>query len=178
MPETDARSVRADARRNVERVREAAALVFAEQGVDAPVREIAGRAGVGVGTLYRHFPNRVDLVVAVFRDAVDVCADAAEELAATHAPVEAVAAWLHRFEQFVATKQGLSAVLYSGDPALAPLPAYFSDRLKPALAGLLETAVAAGEIRHDISADDLIDAARALAGRPAMIDLLVDGLRR
>ncbi|KQY59872.1 TetR family transcriptional regulator [Aeromicrobium sp. Root495] len=178
MAETEVRPLRADALRNVERVREAAALVFAEQGVDAPVREVAARAGVGVGTLYRHFPQRVDLVVAVFRDAVDACADAAEELAAAHPPVEAVAAWLHRFEQFVATKQGLSAVLYSGDPALAPLPAYFSDRLKPALSGLLDTAVASGEIRDDVGADELIDAARALAGRPAMIDLLVDGLRR
>lgn len=177
---TDAehRAVRADALRNVERVRQAAAEVFAEQGVDAPVRTVAARAGVGVGTLYRHFPTRVDLVVAVFRDAVDACADAATDLADSHPPVEAVALWLHRFEQFVATKQGLSSVLHSGDPALAPLPAYFSSRLTPALAGLLEAAAAAGEVRDDVGAEELLDAARALAGRPAMIDLLVDGLRR
>lgn len=172
------RAPRADAQRNEERVRQAAAEVFAELGVDAPVREVAARAGVGVGTLYRHFPDRVALVVAVYRDAVDACADAAPELAATLAPAEAVAAWLHRFEQFVATKQGLSTVLHSGDPALDSLPAYFRDRLLPALDDLLTAAVSAGEIRDDVSARDLIDATRVLAGRPAMIDLLVDGLRR
>lgn len=171
------RASRADARRNVERIRHAAAEVFAEHGVDAPVREVAARAGVGVGTLYRHFPDRVALVVAVFRDAVDACADAAPDLAATLAPAEAVTAWLHRFEQFVATKQGLGAVLHSGDPALAPLPDYFRDRLLPALEGLLEAAVTAGELRPDVGAEELLDATRALAGRPAMIDLLVEGLR-
>lgn len=177
-PATDppARRPRADARRNVESVREAARAVFAEQGVDAPVRDIAARAGVGVGTLYRHFPQRTDLVVAVFTEAVDACAAAATELAAELEPAEAVRAWLHRFADFVATKHGLARALHSGDPAFERLPAYFAEHLQPALEGLLAGAVDAGAVRADVTADQLIDAVRGLADQPAMIDVLADGL--
>ncbi|HEX2132159.1 MAG TPA: TetR/AcrR family transcriptional regulator [Actinophytocola sp.] len=185
-PGTPARRVRADAQRNIDAVREAAKAVFAVSGVDAPVREIAARAGVGVGTLYRHFPQRSDLVVAVFRHEVDACADAAPALAAEHEPGEALTGWLRRYTRFIATKRGLAAALHSGDPAFDVLPAYFDQRLRPALGSLLEAAVAAGEIRADVDADDLLHAVRNLCVAAdddgsdhvhRMVGLLVDGLR-
>jgi AcrR family transcriptional regulator len=182
-----ARPVRADARRNVDALLEAAKAVFAAAGVDAPVREIAERAGVGVGTVYRHFPRRSDLVAAVFRREVDACAAAAPALAAAHAPGEALARWLRRYTSFVATKRGLAAALHSGDPAFDALPAYFQQQLGPALASLLDAAAAAGEIRPDVAPRDLLRAVSNLclpAGDAAdaghsrrMVDLLIDGLR-
>ncbi|WP_084496891.1 TetR/AcrR family transcriptional regulator [Nocardia amamiensis] len=179
-----ARRVRADAQRNIDAVREAAKAVFADSGVDAPVREIAARAGVGLGTVYRHFPQRSDLVVAVFRHEIDACADAAATLAAEHEPGEALARWLRRYAEFVATKRGLAAALHSGDPAFSPLPAYFDQRLRPALGSLLEAAAASGEVRADVDPNDLLRAVGNLC-LPAeddrhaqrMVDLLIDGLR-
>lgn len=180
------RRVRADALRNIDSLLQAALAVFASSGVDAPVREIAERAGVGVGTIYRHFPQRSDLVVAVFRHEVDACAEAAKAFAAKLEPGEALAQWLQRFADFIAAKRGLAAALHSGDPAFAPLPAYFDQRLRPALQALLDAAVAAGAIRADIAPDDLLRAVASLttpapAGDPArgrrMVALLVDGLR-
>jgi AcrR family transcriptional regulator len=144
--------MRADARRNLDALTDAAKAVFASDGVDAPAKVIADRAGVGVGTLYRHFPQRSDLVVAVFRNAVEDCADAAEDLAAGHAPDEALALWLQRFTEFVATKRGLAAALHSGDPAFEALPAYFIGRLGDALTRLLDAAAAAGTISADVDA--------------------------
>jgi AcrR family transcriptional regulator len=177
------RAPRADAQRNLDALLAAAKEVFARSGVDAPVREIAEAAGVGIGTLYRHFPQRSDLVVAVFREAVDAAADAAPLLAAQYPPAEAVAQWMQRFVDFIGTKRGLAASLHSGDPAFSTLPDYFRDRFYPALKGLLDAAVAAGEIRADIDPTDLFTAASNLAhddveqGR-RMVGLLVDGLRR
>jgi AcrR family transcriptional regulator len=177
------RRVRADAQRNIDALLDAAKAVFATSGVDAPVREIATRAGVGVGTVYRHFPQRSDLVVAVFRYEVDATAEAAATLAAEYPPAEALAGWLRRFTGFIATKRGLAAALHSGDPAFNPLPAYFDEHLRPALESLLRAAVAAGEVRADVEPDDLLDAVRSLAasGRPdqsqRMVDLFIDGLR-
>jgi AcrR family transcriptional regulator len=176
------RPVRADAQRNLDALLQAAKLVFATSGVDAPVREIAEKAGVGIGTLYRHFPQRSDLVVAVFKREVDACADAAAVLAAAHEPGEALAKWLERFTDFIATKRGLAPALHSGNPAFAPLPGYFGQKLVPALRGLLDAAVAAGEIRADVDAGDLLNAVANLShggfgqARP-MVALLVDGLR-
>ena len=118
--------------------------VFATSGVDAPIREIAEKAGVGVGTLYRHFPQRSDLIVAVFRKEVDACAAAAATIAGQYEPGEALERWLDRFIEFVATKRGLSAALHSGDPAYEPLPAYFMEHLAPAASGLLQAAAKAG----------------------------------
>src|SRR5215472_8841179 len=90
------RRVRADAQRNIDALLQAAKAVFATSGVDAPVREIAGKAGVGVGTIYRHFPQRSDLIAAVFRREIDACADAASVLAAEHKPGDALARWMQR----------------------------------------------------------------------------------
>lgn len=180
------RRVRADAQRNIDALLEAAKAVFAASGVDAPVREIAEKAGVGVGTVYRHFPQRADLIAAVFRREMDACADAAPILAAEHEPFEALANWIQRYAAFVATKRGLAKALHSGDPAFAPLPAHFDQRLRPALRTLLERAVAAGEVRADVDADDILSAVASLCmsardDRPGharrMVALLVDGLR-
>lgn len=184
--EAPERRVRADAQRNIEALLEAAMAVFMSSGVDAPVREIAEKAGVGVGTLYRHFPQRPDLVVAVFRDQVDACAAAAATLAEKHTPVEALERWVQRYVEFIATKRGLGAALHSGDPAFEPLPDYFRMRLEPALQGLLKSAVAAGEIRKGFEAWDLLLAIPSLCSSPywqgsdqgqRMVTLLVDGLR-
>ena len=181
-----ARPVRADAQRNLDALLEAALAVFATSGVDAPVREIAVRAGVGVGTVYRHFPERSDLIAAVFRREIDACADAAPVLAAEHEPGEALARWIQRYVAFIATKRGLAAALHSGNPAYDTLPAYFEKRLLPALRTLLEAAAAAGEMRADVEPDDLLGAVARLcmqandkgaANARRMVALLVDGLR-
>ncbi|CAA9244073.1 MAG: Transcriptional regulator, AcrR family [uncultured Chloroflexia bacterium] len=180
------RPVRADAQRNTDALLEAALEVFATSGVDAPVREIAAKAGVGVGTVYRHFPQRSDLIVAVFRQQVDACADAAAVLAAEHAPGEALALWMQRYADFIATKRGLATALHSGNPAYNPLPTYFDTRLRPALQALLDAAANAGEVRDDIEPDDLLRAVRSLCMSAhddrtdharRMVSLLVDGLR-
>ncbi len=180
------RRVRADAKRNIDALLEAALAVFATSGVDAPVREIADKAGVGVGTVYRHFPHRADLVAAVFRHEVDACADTAPVLAAEHEPGEALARWIQRYAAFIATKRGLATALHSGHPAFESLHAYFSERLQPALGALLKAAALAGEVRGDIEPEELLGAVASLCmqardDRPdqarRMIALLVDGLR-
>ena len=112
--------------------------VFDTSGVDAPAKEIADLAGAGVGTLYRHFPRRSDLVVAVVEHEVDACADAATALSAAQAPGEALASWLHRYTEFLAIKPGLATALHSGDPAFDELPGYFMQRLEPVLGSLLK----------------------------------------
>jgi AcrR family transcriptional regulator len=179
-------SKRADAQRNIEALLKAALAVFAKSGVDAPIRDIAEKAGVGVGTVYRHFPQRSDLIVAVFRQEVDACADAAVALAAKYPPTEALSRWLLRFTEFVEAKRGLAAALHPGDPAYEPLRAYYDAKLRPAIAMLLNRAVAAGEIRAGVPPGDLLSAAVSLC-RPAydvapdhtrrMLGLLIDGLR-
>jgi AcrR family transcriptional regulator len=178
------RRVRADAQRNLDALLRSAKTVFATSGVDAPVREIAERAGVGIGTFYRHFPQRADLIAAVFRHEIDACAEAAPTLAAEHAPGEALAKWMQRYAAFIATKRGLAPALHSGNPAFETLRAYFEQRVRPALRTLLESAVAAGEIRNDVESDDLLHAVASLCmpaqddGRAKrMVALLVDGLR-
>jgi AcrR family transcriptional regulator len=165
---------------------EAAKAVFATSGVDAPAKEIADLAGVGVGTLYRHFPQRSDLVKAVFQREVDACADAAPALIAAHAPGVALALWLRRYTEFVATKRGLAKALHSGDPAFDALPGYFMQRLEPTLGSLLEAAAASGEIRADITPRYLLHAVanlslpvadEGIAYSQHMVAILIDGLR-
>jgi AcrR family transcriptional regulator len=180
------RRVRIDVARNLDALLQAAKAVFATSGVDAPVREIAEAAGVGVGTVYRHFPQRADLIAAVFRREMDACADAAPILAAEHPPFEALAQWMQRYAALVATKRGLAAALRSGDPAFDALPAHFEQRLRPALRALFASAVAAGKVRADIDADELLGAVASLCmsahsqgpdQAKRMVALLVDGLR-
>ena len=180
------RRQRVDAQRNTGALLEAAKAAFATSGVDAPAKEIAALAGVGVGTLYRHFPRRSDLVVAVLQREIDACAAAGPELSAAHEPATALTQWLDRYTAFVATKRGLATALHSGDPAFDALPGYFFERLGPVLGDLLDAAQATGAIRADISAEDLLTAV-ALLSHPApdtgpeysrrMVTVLLDGLR-
>lgn len=178
--------VRADAQRSTDALLEAAKFVFESSGVDAPVREIAEKAGVGIGTVYRNFPKRSDLIAGVFRREVDACAADAAELTAQHLPLEALRRWLHRYTRFIATKKGLAKALHSGDPAFASLPDYFRANFEPALETLLAASHEAGEVRGDVDAYDLLRAIGNLAAAggddgPAhterMVDLLIDGLR-
>ena len=180
------RRLRADAQRNIDALLTAAKDVFGTSGVDAPAKQIADLAGVGVGTLYRHFPRRSDLVKAVLQREIDACADAGPALSATHEPGAALAMWLQRYTEFLATKRGLAAALHSGDPAFDALPGYFMQRLGPTLGSLLEAATASGEIRADISPEHLLHAVAHLSQPVAdegiaysqrMVALLVDGLR-
>lgn len=183
---SEGRRLRADAQHNEDAVLEAAKAVFATSGVDAPVREIAARAAVGVGTLYRRFPKRSDLVAAVFRREVDACTAEASKLAADLDPGEALAAWLLRYAEFIATKRGLAAALHSGDPAFESLPDYFRANFEPALGSLVETAVAAGDIGSGVAPYDLLRAIGNLSVATGpdgpdhtrrMVALLIDGLR-
>lgn len=141
------RPQRADARRNQRALLDAAAAVFVTSGVEAPVREIAAEAGVGTATIYRHFPTRADLIVAVYRHQVERLAEAGPALLADSAtPHAALSAWVDRFVDFVVTKQGLAAVLQSDDPCYDPLHSYFVDRLVPVCQQLLDAAADSGEI--------------------------------
>jgi AcrR family transcriptional regulator len=180
------RPMRADAQRKMGSLLKAAMEVFRTSGVNAPVREIAEKAGVGLGTVYRHFPQRSDLIKAVFQSRVDACADAAAELASQYEPGDALAHWMERYVDFIATKRGLAAALHSGDPAYSALPGLFNTRLLPALKTLLDGAVAAGAVRPEIDAEELLHAVANLCRvshdkEPAyarrMVALLVDGLR-
>ncbi|MEL3949885.1 MULTISPECIES: TetR/AcrR family transcriptional regulator [Streptomyces] len=150
-------SRRKDVRRNQQTLLDAAAAVFVTSGVEAPVRDIAAEAGVGVGTVYRHFPTRADLVIAVYRHQVDACAEAGPALlAAEVSPYAALDRWVGLFVDFLVTKHGLAAAMQSDDAGFEALHAYFLDRLVPVCAQLLEAAVAAGEIRSDVTAYPLM----------------------
>lgn len=148
---------RADARRNEETLLDAAAAAFVASGVNAPVRDIAARAGVGVATIYRHFPTRADLIVAVYRHQVEACAEAGPTLLAnSKTPHAALARWINLFVDFLVTKHGLAEALQSDDAAFKALHAHFLDRLLPVCGQLLDAAATAGEIRSDIEAYELL----------------------
>ena len=150
------RRQRSDAKRNVAALVAAAKTVFAASGVDAPAKEITDLAGVGVGTLYRHFPRRSDLIVAVLQREIDECIAAAEELGTALGPWEALTGWIERFTDFVGTKRGLAAALHSGDPAYDDLPQRLLDRLEPALQTLLARAVDGGYARGEVTAREVL----------------------
>jgi AcrR family transcriptional regulator len=155
--ESSAPRKRADARRNEETLLEAAAAAFIASGVDAPVRDIAAKAGVGVGTIYRHFPTRADLIVAVYRHQVEACVEAGPVLLAnSDSPHIALTRWIDLFVDFLVTKHGLAEALQSDDATFVTLHAYFIDRLMPVCAELLDAAARAGESRPDIEALELM----------------------
>ena len=158
--EQDARAVprkRADAQRNEQSLVAAAAIVFVKSGVEAPVRDIAAAAGVGAGTIYRHFPTRADLIVAVYRHQVEACAEAGPALlVSSSTPHAALATWINLFADFLVTKHGLAAVLRHDSAGFGNLHAYFLDRLLPVCAELLDAASAADEIGSGISAYELM----------------------
>ncbi len=178
---------RADARRNERTLLDAAAAAFVSSGVHVPVRDIAARAGVGVGTIYRHFPTRADLVTAVYRHQVDACAEAGPELLTNSAsPHAALAAWIDLFVDFLVTKHGLAEALQSGDPTYEALHASFIDRLVPVCARLLDATAEAEQIAAGIDAYALLRGVGNLcigAGTDRrydarrMVGLLIAGLR-
>ncbi|HEX4559351.1 MAG TPA: TetR/AcrR family transcriptional regulator [Mycobacterium sp.] len=148
---------RSDARRNEETLLAAAAAAFVAAGVDVPVRDIAARAGVGVGTIYRHFPTRSDLIAAVYRHQVETCAQAGPSLLNSRSsPLAALTDWIDLFIDFLVTKRGLASALQSDSAAFETLHAYFLDRLVPVCAQLLDAAAAAGEIAHILDAYELM----------------------
>lgn len=181
------RKPRADAVRNRERVLEAAKAVFSAGGAEASLEAVARAAGVGIGTLYRHFPTREDLFEAVYRREVQQLADLAEQLKQESQPIEALRHWMRSNVRFVATKKGMSAALALAAYKNPKLFSYSFDQLTRAVGGLLDRAIATGEIRDDISPEDLL---RALVGMCYMhdqpgwqtsvlrlVDVFIDGLR-
>ena len=184
----DARPLRADAARNRDNILEAAAELFGDEGTDASLEEIARRAGVGVGTLYRHFPNRTALVEQVYRHSVaELCADG-PRLAATLPPWEALEAWLMSFVTYVGRKKGLATALRGalGDDASA----VFADvhlQLKSTGDGLLFAAQQAGAVRADVETMDVLRAVSSVCHATVdaqdpektrrVLRLLLDGLR-
>src|SRR6476620_5097648 len=182
-----ARKPRADAVRNRERVLESAKAVFSAGGPEASLEAVAKRAGVGIGTLYRHFPTRQALFEAVYRREVEQLSEFAEHLRSAKDPVDALRRWLRSNVEFVATKKGMSAALALTFQSSSDLAAFSMDRLTKAIGSLLDRAVAAGQMRADVSPEDLL---RALIGmcymhdQPGwqssvlrMLDVFVDGLR-
>ncbi|WIX75889.1 TetR/AcrR family transcriptional regulator [Amycolatopsis carbonis] len=152
-----ARTKRADARRNEESLLAAAAAVFVESGVDAPVRDIAAKAGVGMGTIYRHFPTRAELIVAVYRHQIEACAEAGPELLeSSPTPHAALGRWIELFVDFLVTKHGLAGAMQSDQAGFEALHSLFLDRLVPVCAQLLTAAAEAGEIRGDVEAYELM----------------------
>jgi AcrR family transcriptional regulator len=179
---------RADARRNEQILLDAAAAVFVASGVDAPVREIAARAGVGMGTLYRHFPTRADLIVAVYQHQVQTCAEAGPALLASNpdSPYRALSEWIGLFVDFLVTKHGLAAVLRSDRTRFDSLHTLFIDRLAPVGDQLLAAAVQSGEVKPGLTAYELMRGVGGLcAGAEGdkqydarrLVRLLVAGLR-
>lgn len=181
------RKPRADAIRNRERVLEAAKVVFSQGGPEASLEAVAKHAGVGIGTLYRHFPTREALYEAVYRREVDQLVELAKHLEATTPPVEALRLWLQAGVEFMATKNGMAAALAMAAHGSSDLVAYSLDQLTRALGKLLQRAAAAGELRTDIDPEDLL---RTLVGmcyahdRPGwqarvlrLVDVFIDGLR-
>ncbi|CAM5249190.1 TetR/AcrR family transcriptional regulator [Streptomyces antimycoticus] len=154
---SSAGSRRKDARRNQQTLLDAAAAVFVASGVEAPVRDIAAKAGVGMGTIYRHFPTRADLIIAVYRHQVEACAEAGPALLATSpTPHAALEAWVELFVDFLVTKHGLAAAIQADNAGFETLHAYFVDRLLPVCTQLLDAAVASGEIRSGLNAIHLM----------------------
>jgi AcrR family transcriptional regulator len=186
LDQSASRKQRADALRNRDRLLESARTVFSDGGPEASLEAVARKAGVGIGTLYRHFPTREALFEAVYRREVEQLADLAERLKKETRPTEALRQWMRSVVRFVATKKGMSAALALAIAKDSDLVSYSSDRLTRAIGSLLEQAIAAGEIRGDISSEDLL---RAIIGmcythdQPGwqknvlrLVDIFVDGL--
>lgn len=180
------KKVRADAQRNLELLLKSATELFLNQGIDVPVRTIASHAGVGIGTLYRHFPKRSDLIVAVFRQEVDACANFSAPQEEALSPIQALEKWIDQYANFIVSKRGMVAALNTENQAYAELPNYLLERLQPILDQLLSQAVAAKEIRAGVSAEDMLYAIAGLCTPPRcavsrdarhMVSIFVDGLK-
>ena len=181
-----ARKPRADSVRNRERLLKAAARVLGTGGAGASLEAVARRAGVGIGTLYRHFPTREALFEAVYRREVDELAQLAEQMGQESSAVDALRQWLRAIVQLVATKKGMLAALALAADGRSDLYAYSSERLTKGVGTLLDRAVAAGQVRSDVTPEDLLHALIGLCfsyDRPdwqttvtRLVDVFVDGL--
>lgn len=186
--EAEGRKPRADALRNRELLIDVAKLAFAEVGPNVSLEEIARRAGVGIGTLYRHFPTRDDIIAAVYRREVTQLADAAKRLLETRPAGEALHEWLRLFVDYIATKKVIAPALASMAGGTSALYESSIDLMRTAVADLVERAIKAGDIRPDVEPFDLIQAlgsfAMGVSTSPGweartlrLIDILMDGLR-
>lgn len=179
--------LRADARRNRDRLIETAAAAFAEKGVETSLEDIARQAGVGIGTLYRHFPTREHLVEVVYRRELESLAAAATELSHKHAPDMALEEWMRRFVGYIATKRGMSNSLRILMTSNSSLFKEGFGNMRGALESLLKTAGETGHVRTDVDAADLMHALSSIYSIPEspewrershrLIGLLMDGLR-
>lgn len=182
------RKPRADSLRNRELLLAAAKTIFAAKGPNGSLEAVARTAGVGVGTLYRHFPTRQALFEAVYRHEVEQLVDLAERLENELAPLPALRQWIRANIEFVATKKGMSAALAISVNATSDLKDYSIGRLSLAIGQLLQRAVEAGEIRDDIGAEDVLRTIVGLCythensgwqGKVLrLVDVFVDGLKR
>ena len=187
-PLPQARKPRADSTRNRQLLIDAAKSGFAELGLNVSLEEIARRAGVGIGTLYRNFPSREAIVEAVYRREVELLADAVPHLLETWPAAEALHKWMHLFVDYIATKRLIAPSLGAATVRTSPLYATSAELIKGALATLVKRAVASGEVRKDIDPADLLRAMVGVSyGNPEagweasarrLIDILMDGLRR
>jgi AcrR family transcriptional regulator len=181
------RHQRADARANHEKLVAAARALFAEKGTSAPLEEVAERAGLGIGTLYRHFPTRDALVEAVYRNELERLRGAADELLASREPAAALRTWMDRFAEYVATKRGMADALRAVVASGSITRSETKDTLTAAIALLLDAGAAAGTVRGDVDAGDVLASLTGIflaSGAPhqdeqaeRMLDLLMDGLR-
>ncbi len=182
------RKERTDSIRNREKLLAAATEIFSAGASQASLEAVARAAGVGIGTLYRHFPTRESLFEAVYRHEVDLLGELAEKLGGEGDPVEALKTWLQSNIRLVATKKGMIEALQLAAHGSSDLKAYSYERMVGALRLLRDRAAAAGAIRDDVPAEDLL---RTLVGifyaqsspewHPAalrMVDVFVDGLRK
>jgi AcrR family transcriptional regulator len=186
-PSATRKAVRKDAARNREALLTAATDLYAERGVEASLEEIARRAGVGIGTLYRNFPTRDALTEAVYRREVEALSRTAADLLGGAEPVDALAEWMRRFTAYAARKKGMAAALKAALGDGNELFMHSRAVIRQALAGLLEACVAAGQVRPDADVDDLLSALSGIcmasdapdwsARSARLVDLIVDGLR-
>lgn len=177
--------MRADARRSHGKLLAAATEAFAEHGAGAPLEEIARRAGVGIGTLYRHFPTRLALQEAVFRNQVAAVCEEGERLAASPSPGEAFAGWLRTLANYLVTKRGLAGALIAAQGKDSEMVSSCSQVIRGTAARLLERAQQAGTVRSDLTASDVMMLVHGVtaatertpdqAGR--LLSLMLDGLR-
>ena len=182
-----AKPQRADARRNRDLLLEAAGAVFEERGIEAPLDEIARRAGVGIGTLYRHFPTRDAVVEAVYRREVELLCSGIDDLLAEHDPVTALRTWMRSFAVYVARKRGMATALKAMVGVDSELFRRSHERIEAAITQLVRTAADTGAIRTDLEPMDLLrgmsgicmagDALGSSERTACLVDLLIDGLR-
>lgn len=186
-PMAQRRKPRADSARNRQLLIDAAKAAFADVGVGVSLEEIARRAGVGIGTLYRHFPSREAVVEAVYRREVEQLAAAVPRLLKSSPPDEALHKWMHLFVDYIATKRLIAPSLETVAGASSALRANSAELIAQAMSNLVKRAVEHGQVRKDIAPSDLLRAMVGVSyGNPdqaweasarRLIDLLMDGLR-